>query len=116
MVITIIMFAILVLLGFPVTYVYEKFLALATSSIIFSMVLSIFLYLRSLTVPKEQLAQGGNSGELHQQGVNQSWVTSARCQSIKNILFQQDCNISKRKQNQQRSLSKNKDTQKGESC
>lgn len=62
MVITIIMFAILVLLGFPVTYVYEKFLALATSSIIFSMVLSIFLYLRSLTVPKEQLAQGGNSG------------------------------------------------------
>lgn len=68
LVITVIVFAVLVLLGFPVTYAYEKFLALATSSIIFSMFLSVFLYLRSLTVATDELAEGGNSGELHQRG------------------------------------------------
>lgn len=36
----------------------------AVSAAAFSMVLSIYLYVRSLKAPEEELAPGGNSGEL----------------------------------------------------
>lgn len=36
----------------------------AVSAAAFSMVLSIYLYIRSLKAPQEELAPGGNSGEL----------------------------------------------------
>lgn len=62
LVISVVSFVLLVLLGVPVAYVYEKFLALATASLAFSVVLSVFLYLRSFRVPKEELAAGGNTG------------------------------------------------------
>ncbi|KGL85428.1 Lamin-B receptor [Tinamus guttatus] len=46
------------------TYLYDHFLQFAVSAAAFSMGLSIFLYLRSLRTPEEELAPGGNSGYL----------------------------------------------------
>ena len=45
----------------PVTFVYDKFLALAAAGFVFSFVLAVFLYIKSFN-PTALLAVGGNSG------------------------------------------------------
>lgn len=45
-------------------YLYDHFMQFAVSAAAFSMVLSIFLYIRSLKAPEEELAPSGNSGYL----------------------------------------------------
>ena len=48
-----------------VTVLYDKFIALAESAMIFSIILSVFLYVWALGAPRHALAPGGNSGELN---------------------------------------------------
>ncbi|XP_019405089.1 PREDICTED: lamin-B receptor isoform X1 [Crocodylus porosus] len=43
-------------------YLYDHFLQFAVSAIVFSVVFSIYLYIRSLKAPEENLSSGGNSG------------------------------------------------------
>ncbi|XP_074845994.1 delta(14)-sterol reductase LBR isoform X2 [Carettochelys insculpta] len=43
-------------------YLYDHFLQFAVSAATFSVLLSIYLYARSLKAPKEELSPGGNSG------------------------------------------------------
>ncbi|NXX40656.1 LBR protein, partial [Tricholaema leucomelas] len=45
-------------------YLYDHFMQFAVSAAVFSMGLSIFLYIRSLKAPEEELAPSGNSGYL----------------------------------------------------
>ncbi|XP_061331477.1 delta(14)-sterol reductase LBR [Pezoporus flaviventris] len=47
---------------FELHYLYDHFLQFAVSAAAFSTVLSIYLYIRSLKAPEEELAPGGNSG------------------------------------------------------
>ncbi|XP_072356397.1 delta(14)-sterol reductase LBR isoform X2 [Scyliorhinus torazame] len=44
------------------SYIHNNLLQLAISAMVFSLVLSIYLYLRSWHVPTDELAAGGNSG------------------------------------------------------
>lgn len=62
LVISVIVFGVLVLFNVRVGFVHDKFLALATSAILFSFALSIFLYVKSFTVSEIELADGGNTG------------------------------------------------------
>ncbi|XP_028997042.1 delta(14)-sterol reductase LBR isoform X2 [Betta splendens] len=50
--------------GVDLTYIYSHFLQLATGSFLISFVLSIFLYVYSRYAAPEQLALGGNSGNV----------------------------------------------------
>ncbi|XP_031959281.1 delta(14)-sterol reductase LBR isoform X1 [Corvus moneduloides] len=43
-------------------YLYDHFMQFAVSAAAFSLALSIYLYVRSLKAPEEELAPGGNSG------------------------------------------------------
>lgn len=63
LVISVVAFAILVVFGVPVNFVYRKFLALAVTSIIFSFALATFLYIKSFYAKPDELAKGGNSGK-----------------------------------------------------
>lgn len=56
-------FAILIVFGVPVNFIYRKFLALAVTSIFFSFALATFLYIKSFYAKPEELAKGGNSGK-----------------------------------------------------
>ena len=56
-------FATLLFLGFPITYVYHKYLQLITTAVVFAFLLSVLLYAHSFYVAAECLAVGGNSGE-----------------------------------------------------
>ncbi|NWR69392.1 LBR protein, partial [Centropus unirufus] len=47
---------------FELHYLYDHFMQFAVSAAAFSMALSIYLYIRSLKAPEEELAPGGNSG------------------------------------------------------
>ncbi|NXJ04534.1 LBR protein, partial [Odontophorus gujanensis] len=49
---------------FELQYLYDHFMQFAVSAAAFSMALSIYLYIRSLKAPEEDLAPGGNSGYL----------------------------------------------------
>ncbi|XP_042738415.1 delta(14)-sterol reductase LBR isoform X3 [Lagopus leucura] len=49
---------------FELHYLYDHFIQFAVSAAAFSMVLSIYLYIRSFKAPEEDLAPGGNSGYL----------------------------------------------------
>ncbi|XP_029891295.2 delta(14)-sterol reductase LBR [Aquila chrysaetos chrysaetos] len=49
---------------FELHYLYDHFMQFAVSAAAFSMVLSIYLYIRSLKAPEDELAPGGNSGYL----------------------------------------------------
>jgi len=51
-------------LGVKVTLLYDLFIPLVTATTVISYVGSILLYLRSFTVNKKELADGGNSGYL----------------------------------------------------
>ena len=52
----------LVYFKFPVTKLYSKFLQLASTSIVFSFLLSIYLFVRSRNLPANRKAEGGQSG------------------------------------------------------
>ena len=58
-----ILFAVAWYLDIPVTFVYNNYLALATSAIVFSAILSIFLYIKSFN-DGAILAEGGNTGNV----------------------------------------------------
>ncbi|NXG67368.1 LBR protein, partial [Hemiprocne comata] len=47
---------------FELHYLYDHFVQFAVSAAVFSLGLSIYLYIRSLKAPEEELAPGGNSG------------------------------------------------------
>ena len=47
----------------PVSYVYDHYLALATTTVVFSVLLSVYLYVRSFR-PGSLLSLGGNSGNV----------------------------------------------------
>lgn len=49
--------------GVDLTYIHSHFLQLATASLLISVLLSVYLYVRSRYAAPEQLALGGNSGE-----------------------------------------------------
>lgn len=49
--------------GFDLTYIHTNFLQLAVASFLISVLLSIYLYVRSRYAAPERLALGGNSGE-----------------------------------------------------
>lgn len=49
--------------GVDLSYIHSHFLQLAVSSLLFSVLLSVYLYVRSRWAPQDQLAPGGNSGE-----------------------------------------------------
>ncbi|NXY47472.1 LBR protein, partial [Ceuthmochares aereus] len=53
---------ILLYFQFELHYLYDHFMQFAVSAAAFSMILSIFLYIRSLKAPEEELAPSGNSG------------------------------------------------------
>lgn len=53
---------------FELHYLYDHFMQFAVSAAAFSLALSIYLYVRSLKAPDEELAPGGNSGELEHAG------------------------------------------------
>lgn len=48
--------------GVDFTYIHSNFLQLATASFLISMLLSIYLFVRSRSASPEQLALGGSSG------------------------------------------------------
>uniref|UniRef100_A0A8C4FGN4 Delta(14)-sterol reductase LBR n=1 Tax=Dicentrarchus labrax TaxID=13489 RepID=A0A8C4FGN4_DICLA len=50
--------------GVDLTYIHSHFLQLATASLLISVLLSIYLYVRSRYAAPEQLALGGNSGNV----------------------------------------------------
>ncbi|XP_028253451.1 delta(14)-sterol reductase LBR isoform X2 [Parambassis ranga] len=50
--------------GVDLTYIHSRFLQLATATLLISVLLSIYLYTRSRYAPSDQLALGGNSGNL----------------------------------------------------
>ena len=56
-----ILFAVALYFDTPVSFVYDNYLALATSSILFSLILSIYLYVKSFS-DGALLADGGNTG------------------------------------------------------
>ncbi|XP_072277492.1 delta(14)-sterol reductase TM7SF2 isoform X1 [Pyxicephalus adspersus] len=60
--VTAIIAGVAVVLKLPFPYVYDHFLQFAVASALFSLGLSIFLYIKSLTAPESALAPGGNSG------------------------------------------------------
>jgi len=62
-VISVLVFLLLALLGVPVHVVYHKFLALAVTSTVFSYILALALYAKSLLADSTALADGGNTGE-----------------------------------------------------
>ena len=62
LIISVTLFGVLAMLGIPVNFLYRKFIALAATAIIFSFGLATFLYLKSLGAPKDELAEGGNTG------------------------------------------------------
>ena len=47
----------------PVTVVYDKFIPLMTSAILFSFVMSVFLYIKARLAPDGQKAPLGNTGD-----------------------------------------------------
>ncbi len=49
--------------GVDLTYIHSHFLQLATASFLITVLLSIYLYVRSHYAAPEQLALGGNSGK-----------------------------------------------------
>lgn len=49
--------------GADLTYIHSHFLQLATATFIISVLLSIYLYVRSRYAASEELALGGNSGK-----------------------------------------------------
>ncbi len=60
---SIIAFGIAVYLNVPlVKLVHAKFYRIMTTAILFSVVLSVCLYLKARTVPKSHLTPGGNTG------------------------------------------------------
>ena len=59
---SVLLFVWLVLCGVPVWLVYQRFLQMAVTAIIFSTILSVYLYVRALSAPNIELASGGNSG------------------------------------------------------
>uniref|UniRef100_A0A4W5QE38 Delta(14)-sterol reductase LBR n=1 Tax=Hucho hucho TaxID=62062 RepID=A0A4W5QE38_9TELE len=50
--------------GVDLRYIHSHFLQLAVSSLLFSVLLSVYLYVRSRWAPQDQLAPGGNSGSV----------------------------------------------------
>uniref|UniRef100_A0A8C8MD75 Delta(14)-sterol reductase LBR n=1 Tax=Oncorhynchus tshawytscha TaxID=74940 RepID=A0A8C8MD75_ONCTS len=50
--------------GVDLGYIHSHFLQLAVSSLLFSVLLSVYLYVRSRWAPQDQLAPGGNSGSV----------------------------------------------------
>ena len=54
-------FAVAYYCGIPVSFVYDHYLALASAAVIFSLLLSVYLYIRSFR-PGSLLSLGGNSG------------------------------------------------------
>ncbi|CAI5770893.1 lamin-B receptor [Podarcis lilfordi] len=46
------------------SYIYDHFLQFAVCATVFSVVLSIYLYARSLRAPEQELSPGGNSGNI----------------------------------------------------
>uniref|UniRef100_A0A3Q1JXR4 Delta(14)-sterol reductase LBR n=1 Tax=Anabas testudineus TaxID=64144 RepID=A0A3Q1JXR4_ANATE len=50
--------------GVDLTYIHSHFLQLATASLLISILLSVYLYIRSRYAAPEQLALGGNSGNV----------------------------------------------------
>ncbi|KAK2856585.1 hypothetical protein Q5P01_005320 [Channa striata] len=50
--------------GVDLTYIYSHFLQLATASFLISVLLSVYLYVRSRYAAPEELALGGNSGNV----------------------------------------------------
>lgn len=62
-VISALVFVALALLGVPVHIVCHKFLSLVVTSIVFSFILALFLYSKSLRADSTALADGGNTGQ-----------------------------------------------------
>lgn len=50
--------------GVDLTYIHSHFLQLAVAAFLISLLLSIYLYVRSRYAPSDHLAQGGNSGKV----------------------------------------------------
>lgn len=50
--------------GVDLTYIHSHFLQLAVAAFLISLLLSVYLYVRSRNAPAEQLALGGNSGNI----------------------------------------------------
>uniref|UniRef100_A0A673WXB9 Delta(14)-sterol reductase LBR n=1 Tax=Salmo trutta TaxID=8032 RepID=A0A673WXB9_SALTR len=50
--------------GVDLSYIHSHFLQLAVSSLLFSVLFSVYLYVRSRWAPQDQLAPGGNSGSV----------------------------------------------------
>lgn len=48
----------------PVTIVYDKFLQILTTAALFSVFLSVFLYIKARRAPKGALSPGGNTGKM----------------------------------------------------
>ncbi|KAJ0039440.1 hypothetical protein NL108_014813, partial [Boleophthalmus pectinirostris] len=51
-------------LGVDLTYIHSHFLQLALAALLISFLLSVYLYARSRSAPTDQLALGGNSGNV----------------------------------------------------
>ncbi|KAL4649211.1 lamin-B receptor [Arapaima gigas] len=50
--------------GVDLSYIHTHFLQFAVSAFVLSVLLSVYLYLRSRRVPQDELAPGGNSGNM----------------------------------------------------
>lgn len=63
-VLTLVLFAVGVYMQLPLTMVYDKLFPLMISSMIFSLVFSLFCYIKSRRAPVTALAAGGNTGNV----------------------------------------------------
>nr|AIJ01350.1 lamin 2b receptor [Patiria miniata]AIK20547.1 lamin B receptor 2 [Patiria miniata] len=63
-IVSLILFGGLVYKKYPVTVVYDKFLPLLTAAMIFSLLLSVFLYVKARKASGHALAPSGNSGNV----------------------------------------------------
>ncbi|XP_022081508.1 delta(14)-sterol reductase-like [Acanthaster planci] len=64
LILSLIIFGGLVYKKYPVTVVCDKFLPLLTAALIFSLLLSVYLYLKARKAPGHALAPSGNSGNV----------------------------------------------------
>ncbi|ESO94228.1 hypothetical protein LOTGIDRAFT_118629 [Lottia gigantea] len=62
LIISMVAFGIAVYYKLPVTIIHTKFFQIMTAATIFSVSLSLFLYIKSLLIPQDKLAPGGNTG------------------------------------------------------
>ena len=67
---SLVLFVVLVYLGYPVTVVYDRFIQLAVAATAFSYIMAGLLYIKALNAPNHALASGGNTGKKKRKSID----------------------------------------------